>query len=109
MRTSQIFNRYFLGLSFVVAGSVIVFGAIETGLRYVENMKRLTFAQASEIRFAESKIISFLRNIELQVAEVSQLPWDRGLLDRVVIRSLRSQKSTVSPRTCYSWTSRCLS
>ena len=86
MISSHIFQRYFVGLSFVAAASVVIFGAIEAGFGYVENVKRLSSAQAAEIRFAESKIITFLRNIELQVAEVSQLPWDRGFLDREQMR-----------------------
>jgi signal transduction histidine kinase len=65
----------------LVGGALVLSGLIEMALSYRATMAATAELQRSEVRAAAVRIEQYLEGIRAQVAQVSSLPWETGLLD----------------------------
>jgi signal transduction histidine kinase len=80
-RSFGLFPKYATALMGLVGGSLVLSGLIEMGLSYRSTMAATAELQRSEVRAAAMRIEQYLEGIRAQVADVSSLAWETGLLD----------------------------
>jgi len=80
-RRFGLFPKYAAALMGLVGGALVLSGLIEMGLSYRAAMGTTAELQRSEVRAAAIRIEQYLEGMRAQVADVSSLPWDAGLLD----------------------------
>lgn len=78
--TQSIFRRYWLVITFLVAGVILLVSAVNGYFLYRDSLRNVSFIQQAEARSAALRIDEYLLNIESQIVEVAALPWASGAI-----------------------------
>ena len=76
----SLFRKYALVLMLLVAVALVFGGALEVIFNYSETRQQIELRHDVEARAAAVRIREYLRGIEMQVRDVSRLPWSSGAL-----------------------------
>ncbi|MGZ5034537.1 MAG: histidine kinase dimerization/phospho-acceptor domain-containing protein, partial [Usitatibacter sp.] len=76
-----LFRKYASVLMLFVGIALIAGGALEVLFNYAETREQIELRQDVEARAAAVRIRDYLRGIEMQLRDVSNLPWGGGVLD----------------------------
>jgi len=90
----SLFRKYATVLMLFVGVALIAGGAAEVGFNYRETREQVELRQDTEARAAASRIRDYLRYLEMEVREMTDLPW--GTLDpRARLEEFRRQLKLV--------------
>ena len=79
--SGSLFRKYAAVLMAFVGAALLLSGVVETALGYRETRENVDAQLATEARAGAARIEQYLKAIELQVREVSSLPWTERVLD----------------------------
>jgi signal transduction histidine kinase len=77
----SLFRKYASVLMLLVGIALMAGGALEVLFNYTETRAQVELRQDVEARAAAARIGEYLKGIERQVRDVSQLPWAQGVLE----------------------------
>jgi signal transduction histidine kinase len=76
----SLFRKYATVLMLLVGIALIFGGALEVLFNYLETRAQIELRQDVEARAAATRIRAYLKGIEAQVRDISNLPWSAGVL-----------------------------